>query len=301
VIVGLFFALAYSVGVSNTERKLRAEHNAERYSEGAASRIEANCLILDTPKAVAECTENEVKAAEEARRGEYDLTAQQDMADWAFWLLWVSVGSVAIGTVGVVFVWLSLGHTQSSAKAAQDSAAVALKSMEVEQRPWIEIVNVVLSDDRKASRPAGGSKASIPVVITLKNHGKTPAEYIFTFAQIGPFETFEFINKAKDRATRIMNGGYNPVLFPNQEVQIKIDRGRTEDLTGLSLDGKIIFRGNLFCSVFYIPASSTQKPYLIYEITQFWVEMTPEEWASPDGWSCNVKLIKNTAGGTLLT
>jgi hypothetical protein len=50
----------------SAERQARADQNSERHAQSAEERVNTRCLPLEIP--VAECTEKEVKAAEDARR-----------------------------------------------------------------------------------------------------------------------------------------------------------------------------------------------------------------------------------------
>ena len=54
-----------------------------------------------------------------------DLSAQQDMGDWAFWVVWVSVGSVAVTTVAAILVWRTLVHTAEIARDTNTTAIAA--------------------------------------------------------------------------------------------------------------------------------------------------------------------------------
>lgn len=131
VVLVLFGALVYETGVSHTERKLRAEHNTEHYADNVENNVQSGCLILSKPIEIAECAAKETKAAEDARRSEYDLSAQQDMGDWAFWLLWVSVTSVAMTAVGVVFVWRTLLYTRDALVEARSATVAANRTIDV--------------------------------------------------------------------------------------------------------------------------------------------------------------------------
>lgn len=154
VLAALASPLIYEMAVSHTERQARAEHNAENYAQSAEERIEAVCLILTTPAEIAECAAKETKAAEENRRDEYDLSAQQDMGDWAFWMIWVSVSSVAITSVGVIFVWMAISNDRELGRA--------------QVRAYLDVTDVKISLSPK----------SISIQPRIHNSGQTPAREV---------------------------------------------------------------------------------------------------------------------------
>ena len=114
IVAALSGALIFEMAASYTERQIRAEHNSARNAQSAEDHIRYRCLVLPTPAEIAECAANETKAAEDARRDEYDLSAQQDMGDSAAWMVWVSVASVAVTAAGAFLVWLSLRQTRQA-------------------------------------------------------------------------------------------------------------------------------------------------------------------------------------------
>lgn len=190
----LLGALVYEVAVSHTERKLRAEHNSEYQQQAAEQRIEARCLGLN-PVGMAECIKEEIEASGEAQRGEYDLSAQQDMSDWAFWMIWISVASVAVTSIGVAFVWRTLEHTtealkeaRRATKAAQDAVEVTRTIGQNQLRAYLVFTPKRVKFDAidPAMYTARRLHGRIRIRITgeLKNFGHTPASDIRTEATI---------------------------------------------------------------------------------------------------------------------
>jgi len=58
----------------------------------------------------------------------YDLRAQQDMAEWAYSLLWVSIVSTFVTACGVIYVALTLNETRKATEAAAKAADAAVKA-----------------------------------------------------------------------------------------------------------------------------------------------------------------------------
>ncbi len=113
----LIVALSFELAASHTERQLRADHNSQQNTQNTYDNLDVACTGRDG-RSLIECIKEQIEAAEEYRRDEYDLSAQQDMADWARWMIWVSVGSVAVTTLGVFFVWQTLREAKSTTSAA---------------------------------------------------------------------------------------------------------------------------------------------------------------------------------------
>ena len=234
VILGLIVALAYDIGVSRAERQARAVHNTERHTQSAEDGIKERCLRLGSPAEVAECAAKEVKAAEDARHSEYDLSAQQDMAYSAFWMIWVSVSSVAVTAGGVVLVWRTLFYTRetlreagNATRAAQESVAEARKVTKSSQATVDLTREALLSTDRAwikidvkltSQLVFGSDRISVKGRFTLHNIGKSPATHVRVFGDMHPniIEAGVKVQEAKRLALLSMydSGGFGRVLFP---------------------------------------------------------------------------------------
>lgn len=160
VIVSIPWA-AYDIGASVTERNLRAENNTSTYASKAENGINLCIAEHSEPSDIAECVKQQVEAAEKARRDEYDLTAQEDMAEFAFWLMWVSIATVGVTSIGVYFVWLTLKET-----------AAGVLVMRNEQRPWLKFEVEPLGE---IIRDIDGSMLDVVVKSTVFNEGGAPA------------------------------------------------------------------------------------------------------------------------------
>lgn len=164
VLAGLAAPLIYNMAVLHTERQARAERNSERQAQSAEERIEARCFVLPTPAEIAECAAQETKASEDARRSEYDLSAQEDMGDWAFFMIWVSVASVAVTTIGIYYVRATL-------VAAKDANFVVERTAVIQQRAWLSFDQWHLEGVGDAPDRIDGYYISIGA----KKSGLTPA------------------------------------------------------------------------------------------------------------------------------
>lgn len=79
--------------------------------DGIANTVKS---LKDNPDADAEKT-----------RAERDLTAQEDMARWAFWLFCATVASLILTAVGVVLIWRTLVHTRRAVDSSDEMVAEA--------------------------------------------------------------------------------------------------------------------------------------------------------------------------------
>lgn len=70
-----------------------------------------------------------------AKQSQYDLNAQQDMAEWALGMLIIAFWLTLITLGGVFFVWRTLKATQDMAKSAKEigDARVRASALQVTQ------------------------------------------------------------------------------------------------------------------------------------------------------------------------
>jgi hypothetical protein len=102
-----------------------------------------------------------IESTREAQRSEYDLSAQEAMADSAFWMMLSSVIGSAVGAFGVFYLALTLAETRLAVKAAEDAVKVSRAYLHVESiKFWV------------------GDRTINPKAIAwVKNSGETPAKW----------------------------------------------------------------------------------------------------------------------------
>ncbi|MBF59539.1 MAG: hypothetical protein CME80_17760 [Halomonas sp.] len=168
LISSIVYFSAYQEDHSN-ERQSDAEYQAKigNNSPDACMPIVAESGIFDWLT----CLANAVSSDSSAKQSQYDLNAQQDMAEWTL-LMTIITGFMALVTVaGVIFVWLTLRET-----------AAGVLVMREEQRPWVhaEIGRIEEFNIRRSGKigdaAAKGLWMNLPVI--LKNSGKTPAQNV---------------------------------------------------------------------------------------------------------------------------
>lgn len=168
----LLGALVYATAASHTARQMRAIQNSERNSQSTQERIKRRCGALDLP-GMAECVYEEIKSAEDSRRAEDDLTAQQDMGDSAYYMLWVSVSSVAITALGLYYVRLTFAE-------AKETTRIALTQVNSE-RAWVTAdgFNIALFEDPAAIGLA--RKWGVNFSVAWRNTGRSPGANFTAF------------------------------------------------------------------------------------------------------------------------
>lgn len=174
----LLAALAYSFGVSYTERQLRAEQNTQQYPETTDERIARTCANM-VGATLIKCVQHEVNASKEHERSEYDLSAQQDMSQWAYWLLWVSIGGIAVSVLALFLIWRTFLVTGETLAATQQMAIDTREIGEAQVRAYlafrikdVEIIPpaILLKDGEWSNLPA-----TVSISGELHNSGQSPA------------------------------------------------------------------------------------------------------------------------------
>jgi hypothetical protein len=188
IVACLSLLCAYSLGVINSNYTKRASDYSEHYAENAKDYIEKQCLGLEGIR-LQECIKGVVEATRESQRSEYDLSAQEAMAEWAFWMLVTSSISFIIGAIGIWFVALTLMEARKTTRAAFATLHA--------NRAWVLYDNIDFI-------PANGKmkgvemKQALIIRIWLRNTGLSPATNVYGMAdlqQVGEGESvpiFEF-------------------------------------------------------------------------------------------------------------
>ncbi|WP_312403803.1 hypothetical protein [Rhizobium sp.] len=157
--------------------KHRQEKSATE-SNGPANCQDQNIISLDTPVGRFEalsCDDNpkgdQIRDDGGKEREIRDLQAQEDMALWAKLMFWSTLVSIAVGFIGLFFVYKTL-------KATRD---ISVKQL----RAYISVEVENMGDISKRNFSAASARVSIV------NKGQTPARVIRHLAVIGVFEVAE--------------------------------------------------------------------------------------------------------------
>ena len=171
--------LIWNISADYTKRQTQAERYIQDYATATTEQIGRACTGLEAAR-LRECIAEQMEASRENERGERDLRAQQDMAEWAFWMFFVS--AVTMGLTAVA-LWFVKGTLDATRRAVEDTSEatramhaaneIARENMELENRPILQFVGFELSE-------WGESRDKMLLRAQWQNIGKMPARPVGT-------------------------------------------------------------------------------------------------------------------------
>lgn len=164
------------------------------------------------------CLANVVGAEAETKKSEYDLKAQQEMAEWAFGLLLVSIFGLIFTALGVILVWLTFRATRDTVTA-----------MQREQRPWVVIS---VGESALYFRDEEKTGVQLTTSIAVKNISKSIASDV-TFRST--IVRLAYTKGSKGFSHRLVQKELKPViaeLLKSSKVSAELDGGETLVPTG---------------------------------------------------------------------
>lgn len=110
---------------------------------------------------------------------EYDLRAQQEMAEWAFAVFLATLASIVVTLVGLIYVVrayrlnaAATDHARVAAEAAVAQTKTAQDALAAERRPWVAVEDVRLV---ALKYDAINGALNFTVLISMRNTGHSPA------------------------------------------------------------------------------------------------------------------------------
>lgn len=175
-----------------------AEQQATKYGPAREYESKDSCAAISKVGDVVDCVVQKLAASRETQRREQDLSAQKDMARWAFWVVFISGFQLIVSLIGAVLLIQTLQLTMDNTKAALASNKNTVKAIDQEQanaqRQLRAYLHPILP---KLHTVMIGHKAF--ALVNVKNFGQTPAydvKSVINF-DILPSE-FGFSKDAKD-------------------------------------------------------------------------------------------------------
>lgn len=243
VIAALFFALwsilLWNLATQKAYYRANTEYLASAAAQQPQRSVAEACSSEDTTAAIVECAEREVVARRDIQRAEYDLAAQQEMADWALGAILVNSLALLAAIVGIFYVRNTLNENRSASAAAIATAGEAKRSNELlrensvaERRAWLSIESV------RALHPTEFAENGFvfSIEVAVKNLGATPAKNavvsVKTYYGQGsatPFAEAEANFKDSLRKNPLSLGD---MLFPNDSFIQKIQWADSRDEIG---------------------------------------------------------------------
>lgn len=215
-VTALAAAFIWTISAYQAQSTLDARYRAQDRAERASESIERNCGSAE-PGAVVECVAKEIEAAREDQRAEYDLSAQNRMAEWAFWMMVVTAITAGLTAVALWFIRGTLDATREAVEEARNGTSAARRAVtettrigEAQVRSYLSVVGVNFSttadDVSMVRRPK--------IEVVLNNSGATPAvnvEYFcgcecLSISQSREFRCPEFVSHTERLPTVPANG-----------------------------------------------------------------------------------------------
>lgn len=173
-VIALLIVASCWIWDSTAARQHRAEQEAREQFERAYRSIEQTCLDLSGPRAEA-CEREVIDASRDYERSEYDLAAQQDMAQYALVGLFIAMSGVLITSVATFFVYWTLratlaavGEAEKATTAARDALTITKEIGDRQLRPYLTY------EGSKIAPLVSGSYRMFEIDVSFRNCGLTP-------------------------------------------------------------------------------------------------------------------------------
>jgi hypothetical protein len=180
-------------------------------------------------------------------------------------MVYVTFGGIVVAVITIAILNQTLKATKEAADAAKESAKIAVKQLEISQRPWIGIYDAVVSTPLVISP----DKSHVSVRFELKNAGTSIANGIF----IGGSTTFgNFHGAAKNEEwwCKILptREGLAHLMLPGENKPWT--QGFTDDSPKIDLDENGLTQMWLSGCVFYFDQLKTahRTPFKYLLVTE---------------------------------
>lgn len=157
-----------------------ARRHAQDYAESADASIQRACRSAE-PAALVECVGKQIAATREDQRAEYDLSAQDRMAEWAFWMMAAAVFTTALTAVALWFIKGTLDATRQAVHEAQSAVTETSRIGEAQVRAYLSVIGM-----NYTAKPKKAQMLPSPEIeLVLNNSGATPAINIAHYCGCG--------------------------------------------------------------------------------------------------------------------
>lgn len=159
----VLFILSVGFVLEYKKRHAYERNDASQYHANATQHSVSACGAVMDESGVVDwlvCLAENVSADGGVKHAEYDLKAQQDMAEWAFGMLLATIWVAVITLFGVIFVWRTLIATRETVEVTKESSRD-------QGRAYVQLDAV-----QSKSGSVGGSFEGI-----IMNFGNTPCEW----------------------------------------------------------------------------------------------------------------------------
>lgn len=243
-------------------------------------RLESITRALETLKAEPD--------ADEKRRAEGDLKAQEDMAFWAMLMTIATALSVAVSTLGVGLLLVTLRQNRGAIRIAlaglkrtNQSVRIAERQLIADSRPWIKVDALIPASPLRFVKDGNGHiQGTLDVTLTLSNIGKTPALRVLAYTKFNA-SPFGGTAKLRDQFADILNNRatstatIGETLFPDDSSRGSHTLTMTSSEIGRALKhfkfpGKAAIAPDiLICIAYDMPSTSkTHETGLVFHLSR---------------------------------
>lgn len=183
--IALYWSMFYSAGYGLGYHKGQAEVERGHHASETPKQIEGECGSK-TSVEFRECVTKIIDAERESRRGESDLAAQWEAAEWVRWAGVLAAAQLIATVIGLYYVKGTLDETRravNDTSIATEAMLAQTKLMANAQRPWLdfEVSDIEIAD-------LAVQRDSLIVALNVKNISDFPAHELRTYA-VGHFYT----------------------------------------------------------------------------------------------------------------
>ncbi|QAY95337.1 hypothetical protein CWB41_05965 [Methylovirgula ligni] len=188
------------------------------------------------------------------------------------WLtLLVGIGSLAISYL----TYRNAADTSQLTEAVSNlhnlagSAQGQLNEMKIERRPWVSV------DAEPSGKFSITAKAAdLPLTLSIKNSGTSPAMVIFRDAYIFPMNSTEadkkLVDSKKCRASH--DSGFTSAVFPGSKLEQGVDADLIDGINASELTKSDLFRGFIVVCIRYQEIGVKDTPTFFTEPTYILIQ-----------------------------
>lgn len=151
--------LVWTISSEYAQHSLKARGHAQQYAKDTPDRVQRACAGREAA-ALYECVAKEIEATREDQRSEYDLSAQNQMADWAFWMMVATIVTALLTGWALFYIKRTLDATREAVEDTSE-ATLAMKEankitrdiMELEHRPILEFMGFAIEPFSRQDGP----------------------------------------------------------------------------------------------------------------------------------------------------
>lgn len=155
----IMLTIGLSIGGSLGYHEAQADGYAAQYPNETDKRV-AKCFDQTAIASAKKCAQDAVEAGRDDQRSERDLSAQRQMAEWAYWLLLFTVAQSLLGIGGFIALLITIQQGRDANKITRETGRKQV-------RAYLGVTSVTMED---------GDEGVPKFVINLSNNGVSPAD-----------------------------------------------------------------------------------------------------------------------------